>query len=246
MSSNRPLQISDWFLNGTGVRMFIYYENRIPQDGPVVVVSNHRSFMDPLLLMKGLRHPIRIACHHYMSQVPVMREIVDQIGGFPLDTLEKRRYSFLRQATDLLLSRQWVGIFPEGAQPMVKLTSPNEVGEFQRGFAHLLLRAPVHNLAVLPVAIASEEESVSSALPLWFLRFFDPSEPLFDQAGWHPMVVYSRAKVLVGHPHWITPKQRQQYQGKQAKKVVNELTGYCREEIAELLALGSRGDAGMG
>lgn len=235
MSSDSPLQISRVLLAAMGTRLFIYHEDRIPNDAALVVVSNHRSFMDAPLLMAGLGHSVRIACHHYMGQVPVMREIVTQLGCFPLKEPERRGHAFFQQATELLEQNQWVGLFPEGAQPMVTLTNPAEVGKFQKGFAHLALRAPVRNLAVLPVAIASLDETANSAVPLGFLRLFDPSEPLFEQPGWHPMVVYKRVAVLIGQPIWITAKQRQQYQGKQARKVVADITTSCRDEISKLL-----------
>jgi 1-acyl-sn-glycerol-3-phosphate acyltransferase len=235
MFFNSPLQNSRSLLAAMGTQMFIYHEDRIPTDSAVVVVSNHRSFMDAPLLMAGLGHSIRIACHHYMGQVPVMQEIVKQLGCFPLEEPEYRQQAFLKQATRLLTTHQWVGVFPEGAQPMVQLTKPHEVGRFQRGFAHLALRAPVKDLAILPVAIASLEETVNSTVPLRLLRLFDPSEPLFEQPGRHPMVLHHRVSVLVGHPYWITPKHREQYQGKQAKKVVAHVADTCRDEIAKLL-----------
>lgn len=132
---------------------------------------------------------------------------------------------------------------------MVQKTSPSQVGEFQRGFAHLALRTdkstkstliqpPLQNLAVLPVAIATFEESVYPAVPLQLLRLFDPSEPLFNQMGWHPLVIYHRVKVLVGEPYWVTPLQRQQYRSKQGKAVASELNHYCQTTIAQLLQQG--------
>ncbi len=218
-----------------GTRMYIYHEDRIPDQGAVLVVSNHRSFLDAPLLMAALGHPLRIACHHYMGQVPVMQEIVRQLGCFPLEEPDNRQQAFFRQATQLLQAQQWVGVFPEGAEPMVRLTKPSEMNKFHRGFAHLALRAPVENLAVLPVALASLEETVNSAVPLRLLRLFDPSEPLFEQPGWHPMVLPRRVAVLVGRPYWITQKQREQYQGKQARTAISDITNTCRDEIAQLL-----------
>jgi 1-acyl-sn-glycerol-3-phosphate acyltransferase len=238
MSLDSPLQISRSLLAAMGTQIFLYYENRIPHDSAVVVVSNHRSFMDAPLLMAALGHPIRIACHHYMGQVPVMRGIVKQLGCFPLEEPENRQQAFLQQATKLLEANQWVGVFPEGAQPMVQLTQPSEITKFHRGFAHLALRSSVRNLAILPVAIASLEETVNSAVPLRLLRLFDPSEPLFEQPGWHPMVMHQRVAVLVGNPVWITQKQRENYQGKQAKPVVSHIVNTCRDEIAKLLYQG--------
>ena len=246
MSANSPLQISHGLLAALGTRVFRYYEDRIPESGPLLVVSNHRSFMDAPILMRSVERPIRFACHHYMGQVPVMREIVTgQLGCFPLEVPEYRQQSFFRQAIKLLQTSQAVGVFPEGTKPMVRFSDPHDIGEFQRGFAHLALRAslggelaPVADLAVLPVAVASLQEVTTSAVPLKLLSLFDPSEPLFDQGGWHPLVVYSRVAVFIGRPRWITQSQKQQYQGKQAKTVVADLTDHCREEIAQLLRQG--------
>ncbi|MEO6860648.1 MAG: lysophospholipid acyltransferase family protein [Microcoleus sp.] len=239
MSSDRTLLISRCFLAGVGTQMFVHHQQRIPQESPVLVVSNHRSFLDPVVLTAGLGRSIRFACHHYMGQVPVVREVVTIFGAFPLEAPEQRQQHFFSQATALLQSGEMVGVFPEGAEPMVNVTQPNTMGKFQRGFAHLALRAAVPDLAVLPVAIASiEEESVRSGLPLKLLSLFDPSEPLFDRAGWHPVIVYQRVNVLIGRPYWITVDRQQQYRGKKAKAVVAELTEHCQGEIAQLLDRG--------
>ncbi|WP_392477184.1 lysophospholipid acyltransferase family protein [Nostoc sp. C110] len=239
MSRNSPLEISRALVAALSTQMFRYYEDRIPQDASVLVVSNHRSFMDALILMTALSSPIRFACHHYMGQVPVMREIVtDQLGCFPLEETQNRQQSFFSQSQLLLQSKQMVGVFPEGTAPMVKFTQPNQVGEFQRGFAHLALRADVQDLAILPIAIASLEEVNTNGFPLRLLSVFDPSEPLFNQAGWHPLVIYRRVAVLIGRPYWITPQHQKKYHGKQARTVVAELTEHCHGEISHLLRQG--------
>lgn len=240
MFAEAPLSVSQFLLGVMGTQLSVYHENRIPQAQAVVVVSNHRSFMDVLILIKALERPIRVACHHYMGETPILREIVHLLGCFPLEEPNRRQQFFFQQATELLQAGQWVGIFPEGASPMVKLTQPDQINRFHRGFAHLALRATVPNLAVLPVAIASVEERINSTFPLRLLSLFDPSEPLFQQAGLHPMAIYQRANVLIGRPYWINNQQRQQYQGKQIKQVLIELTEYCRTEIADLLRVGCR------
>jgi 1-acyl-sn-glycerol-3-phosphate acyltransferase len=237
MSPDNPLKISQSLLTATGTQMFVYHEDRIPgRDCSVIVVSNHRGFMDTLLLMAALKHPIRMACHHYMGRVPMMRLAIEQIGGFPLKAPEHRQQAFFEQATQLLEQRQWVGLFPEGAGPMVHLTKPNEMRKFHRGFVHLALRTSIQNLAILPVAIGSFEETVlKTTLPLPLLRLVDPSEPLFAKAGWHPLVLHHRVAVSIGNPYWITPKDRKRYQGKDARKVVSEITKTCQDEISNLL-----------
>lgn len=235
MIFNSPLLISQQLLSLLGTRAFFYHRDRVPQNGAVLVVSNHRSFMDAPLLMATLNRSVRFACHHYMGQVPLMREVVTRLGCFPLDAPDQRQQTFFHQAIQLLQTQQAVGIFPEGTEPMVQSTNPHHIGQFQRGFAHLALRAPIQDLAILPVAIASHDETNNVAVPLKLLSWFDPSEPLFNQEGWHPMVIYQKVDMIVGRPLWITPAQRESYQGKQAKNVVADLTHYCHEEIDRLL-----------
>lgn len=218
--------------------MFVHYQNRIPREGPVLVASNHRSFMDAPILMAAINRPIRFACHRYMGQVPVLREIVTQLGCFPLEVPEKRQQGFFQQAIPLLQAREMVGIFPEGTSPMLRPTNPTEVGPFQRGFAHLAFKAPVTDLAVLPVAIAAIDEATYSPMPTKILSLFDPSEPLFHQDGWHPVVIYRRVNVFIGRPYWITRPCRESYQGKQGKTMVGNLVDRFQTEIADLLRLG--------
>jgi 1-acyl-sn-glycerol-3-phosphate acyltransferase len=238
MALDRPLHVSRFLLISLGIRMFVEGRDRVPSDSPMLVVSNHRSFLDAPLLMAALNRPIRFACHHYMGQVPVMRDVVQQLGCFPLDDVEHRQQSFFHQSIDLLKTRQAVGIFPEGTSPMIHKTDRYEMGEFHRGFAHLALKAPVPDLAVLPVAISVQSETVTSAVPLKLLSFFDPSEPLFNQEGWHPMVLYQRVNLLIGRPIWMTSTQRKKYQGKSARSRVDELSDRCHDEIRNLLKQG--------
>lgn len=221
-----------------GVQVSLYHSERVPKHGSLLVVSNHRSFLDAPLMMVAAGQPVHFACHHYMGEVPVMRDVVKALGGFPLDRPGQRSRSFFKQSTALLKDNRAVGIFPEGTDPMVQLTSPQQVGEFQRGFAHLALRAPIDKLSILPVAIASLEETQGIPIPLQVLSWFDPSEPLFDQSGWHPAVLYRRVNLLVGQPIQITDEHRRHYQGKQAAALAAELTETCQAEVAGLLQQG--------
>lgn len=232
-----PLALSHSLLTLFGTQIKTHYFARLPAT-QAIVISNHRSFLDAPVLMQALQRPIRFACHHYMGQVPLLRELVEQLGGFPLAESKQRQSSFFRQSVRLLQSQQSVGIFPEGTRPMVEIGHPRQVYPFQRGFAHLALRAPIADLVVLPVAIAADEPGFISPIPLRLFGWFDPSEPLFDQPGFHPVVIYNRVDVWVGKPIKVTPIQRQQYRGKQAGEIVEALTTDCQQAIAQLLQQG--------
>lgn len=230
-----PLFVSQQFLSTLGTNISVSRQDRIPANSAVLVVSNHRSFMDAALLMVALNLPIHFACHHYMGQVPIMGEVVNQLGFLPLDEPKQSYNTFFDRASLLLQNRQAIGIFPEGTTPMVQETSPNSIGKFQRGFAHLALRAPVENLIILPIAIAARQELNASLFPVRWLQLFDPSEPLFDRPDWHPLVLYHQVQVSIGAPISITSTQKQDYHGRQALKWVKELTEHCQQEIRSLI-----------
>jgi 1-acyl-sn-glycerol-3-phosphate acyltransferase len=88
--------------------------------------------MDAPTLMAALNRPIRFACHHYMGQVPVMREIVTgQLGCFPWKFQNIGSRAFFQQALKLLQASGG-RVFPEGTKPMVRFIPPNQMGEFER------------------------------------------------------------------------------------------------------------------
>jgi 1-acyl-sn-glycerol-3-phosphate acyltransferase len=238
MTLNRSQLIARSLLTTLNIKTNLYYEHRIPHDIPVIVISNHRSFLDAILLINFVPYRLRIACHHYMGQTPGLKELVNLLDCFPLATSQQKQQQFFSQAATKLATRQWVGLFPEGTKPMIERTQPQEIGKFQRGFAHLAYKMPFNNLAILPVAIASVSETIYSTIPIRWLTIFDASEPLFDRDDLHPMVMYHRVNLLFGHPYLINFQKKQQYQGKQAKYLVSSLTNYCQTKITELLKEG--------
>jgi 1-acyl-sn-glycerol-3-phosphate acyltransferase len=238
MLSFTPHLIAQSLISSINLNLTRSYTSRIPQDIPTIVVSNHRSFLDAPILIKTIPNPLRIACHHYMGKIPVVREIVDSLGCFPLSSAENRQRDFFDQASQLLTSRQWVGLFPEGTKPMIEPTAPHEINQFQRGFAHLAWKVPIAHLVVLPVAIASLEETNYPSIPIRWLQQLDQNEPFFERQGLHPMLVYHRVHVLIGRPYLINSLQKQEYKGKQARQLSLELTNYCQDQITELLREG--------
>ena len=238
MLSFTPRLVAHSLISAVNLNLTLSYANRIPQDLPTIFVSNHRSFLDAPILIQAFPYSLRIACHHYMGQTPLVRELVNSLGCFPLAQTSQRQRQFLSQASNLLTSRQWVGLFPEGTKPMIEPTAPHEISEFQRGFAHLAWKTPVPSLAVLPVAIASLSETTLPTIPIHWLKKFDQEEPFFQRQGFHPMLIYHRVKVLIGRPYLIDVNQKKQYRGKQAKKLATDLTQYCQNQITELLQEG--------
>lgn len=121
---------------------------------------------------------------------------------------------------------------------MVEPTQPDQVSPFHRGFAHLALRSPIDELKIVPTAIIALEEKHQDTVPFKLLGWFDPSEPLFQQNGRHPAVIYRRVAVIIGKPITIGKLSRQAYHGKQAGKAATELTDTCHHAVSSLLKTG--------
>lgn len=238
MTVDTPLHLSRSLLGAVGTTVSLHNVERIPAGSRILVVSNHRSLLDAPLLMAAMNRSVRFVCHYYMSRVPLLREMVSAMGAFPLEAPHQRQSNFFQQSAELLQSRQVVGVFPEGAQPMVQVNAANQLSPFHRGFAHLALRAPVDDLAILPIAIASTEERQGKLAPLKLFRLFDPSEPLFRCGGWHSAVIYRRVDLLFGHPLRIDAALREQYRGRHGAPLARDLTRACRDQIAGLLTQG--------
>jgi 1-acyl-sn-glycerol-3-phosphate acyltransferase len=216
--------------------MDVQVENpeRIPTSGPLLIVCNHRSFLDPFLLTSFLQTPINFVCHRYMGNVPILKEVLQSCGGFPL-TNNDWYPDLLQHSTQLLDRGKTIGIFPEGAAPMLNTPAPQGIVTFNRGFAHLALQAKAADLQILPVAIFSQSEKQWPAVPLSLLHHLDPAEPLFKQGGWHPAVLYQEVSIRIGQPLAIAP-YRQHYSGRQASTVVRDLTATLSGQVTDLLA----------
>lgn len=226
-----PLDLSRGLLQLMGTKLTVSGQQKVPYNVPTILVSNHRSPLDAPVLMAGLDREVAFVCHQYMKHVPMLRDVVRQFGAFPLDTPHR----FFRQGYKRLRRQEMLGIFPEGARSMVELRSPRKINPFHRGFAHLALRAPIEPLALLPVALASNDVGFESPIPLSLLGWFDPDEPLFQQGGGHPLVFYRQVEVRVGEPIWVTARDRQEYTGRHGTEFAQQLTDSCWSAVNELL-----------
>ena len=101
---DHPLHISRWLLSAIDTKITVNYQHRIPSTDAVMLISNHRSLLDAPVLMAALNRPVRFACHHYMSQVPILREMIMNLGAFPLDAPQQRQKKFFSPSHQLIKS----------------------------------------------------------------------------------------------------------------------------------------------
>jgi 1-acyl-sn-glycerol-3-phosphate acyltransferase len=120
----------------------------LPDDGPVLVISNHVSYVDFLILMATVRRPHRFVIWHAFTKLPVAGALTRQYQAIPVNNEEAERASLVgtfRQISAALRAGEAVVIFPEGGLPYEPGLQP-----FMRGLEIVLRRDPV---PVVPVAI---------------------------------------------------------------------------------------------
>ncbi|HEX4233495.1 MAG TPA: MFS transporter [Caldimonas sp.] len=123
-------------------------DENIPIEGAAILVSNHVSFIDPVLLMAASPRPIRFIMDHAIFRTPVLGWFFKLAKAIPIapQKADARTYeqAFAR-AKEVLDSGDLLCIFPEGA-----ISRDGELAEFKGGVMRLLATNPV---PVVPVAL---------------------------------------------------------------------------------------------
>jgi 1-acyl-sn-glycerol-3-phosphate acyltransferase len=137
-----------WVLVSIMYRVKVRGLENIPERGPALIVCNHVSFMDPLVIGGSVRRPVRFVMDHNIFKVPVLNFIFRTARAIPIAPAHEDRGE-LQKAFDRidaeLAEGEVVCIFPEG-----KLTRDGEMNEFKRGVEKILERRPV---PVVPMAL---------------------------------------------------------------------------------------------
>ena len=134
--------------------------DNIPDQGPVVLVCNHITYVDFMLLAGAVRRPLRFVMHRSFYDWPVIRFVCQVGGAVPIATKEEDATVYdeaFERIREGLASNEIFCIFPEG-----RLTPTGEMMPFQRGIERILRESPVQ---VVPVALSGLWGSYFSKAP---------------------------------------------------------------------------------
>ena len=122
----------------------------IPLDGPLVIVANHVTYADPVLVSIPVRRPVHYMAWNALFDVPGLSWLIRRLRAFPVE-IESADPRATREAVRLLQSGAAVMIFPEGGRSV-----DGRLGRFKPGAFRLAcsLAAPL-----LPVTIVGGHES---------------------------------------------------------------------------------------
>ena len=129
-------------------RVSVTGRQHIPEQGAALIVANHVSYVDALILMGTSTRPVRFVMDKSISELPVLKHVFRHAGVIPICSPRKCAETYKRafeQIEQALNNDEVVCIFPEG-----RLTSNGELGEFRPGVEKILKRTPV---PVIPMAL---------------------------------------------------------------------------------------------
>jgi 1-acyl-sn-glycerol-3-phosphate acyltransferase len=121
----------------------------VPRRGPVIIASNHRSFLDPFVIACMARRPMYyVAKKELFLYNRVLGWLLASLGAFPVDR-GAGDSDFIDTAKAILARGDIVLIFPEGTR-----TRPGSLGTPRRGVGRLALES---GAPVVPVAVLGTE-----------------------------------------------------------------------------------------
>jgi 1-acyl-sn-glycerol-3-phosphate acyltransferase len=142
------LRLVMWVLVHTIYRVRTTGLENIPNSGAAVLVCNHVTYMDPLLIGARVRRPIRFVMHKHIFQIPLLATLFRLNKAIPIASA-KTDPEGLKLALDRVASEleagQLVVIFPEG-----HLTHDGDIDTFRTGIEQIIARTPV---PVIPLAV---------------------------------------------------------------------------------------------
>ena len=142
------LRFLAWLLSHSLYRVSHSGLDQIPEHGPALIVCNHVSYVDSLLLGGAVRRPIRFIMDHEIYQVPGLNLLFRVSETIPIAGRKADAAAYdnaMREIAAALEAGDLLCIFPEG-----RLTDDGAIDQFRRGVETIVATTPV---PVVPMAL---------------------------------------------------------------------------------------------
>jgi 1-acyl-sn-glycerol-3-phosphate acyltransferase len=121
---------------------------RIPDEGPAVIVCNHVSYVDALVIAAACPRPVRFVMDHRIFKLPILSFVFRTSRTIPIASAKEDPEMMERAFAEVakaLREGDLVAIFPEG-----RITDTGELYPFRPGIKRILDATPV---PVVPMAL---------------------------------------------------------------------------------------------
>jgi 1-acyl-sn-glycerol-3-phosphate acyltransferase len=148
------MRFLSWLLVRALYRLRLHgIERQVPDEGAALLVCNHVSYMDALILSAAMPRPVRFVMYWKIFEIPVMKWIFRTAKAIPIAGARENPELMQRAFDDIdaaLAEGELVCIFPEGA-----LTQDGNIAPFKSGVEKILERAAAngHPVPVVPMAL---------------------------------------------------------------------------------------------
>jgi 1-acyl-sn-glycerol-3-phosphate acyltransferase len=131
-------------------RFRVLGDENIPDHGPAVIISNHVSFVDAVLIMAASPRPIRFIMDHRIFATPVLGTVFRLAKAIPIAPRSEAPHTYeaaFATARQVLNEGDLLGIFPEGS-----ITRDGQLQPFKGGVLKILQADPV---PVIPIGLSN-------------------------------------------------------------------------------------------
>jgi 1-acyl-sn-glycerol-3-phosphate acyltransferase len=150
-------------------RLTVEGVDSLPASGPLLVVGNHDSHWDPVMvgIAARRRRQIRALAKAQLWEVPGLSPILDGMGQVPIER-GKGDAAALSKAIEILRAGACIGVFPEGTR------SRGKVLRARSGVGRLALEVPEAHVSLVAIEGTSDLTGFPRR-PRLRIRFFDPA-----------------------------------------------------------------------
>lgn len=163
----------------------IYYPRytgfeKIPKTGAAILICNHVSYVDGLIIAAGCNRPVRFIIDTHIYNVPVVHYFMKWNRAIPILPTRESVTHALEEISAGIKAGDLICIFPEG-----QLTYTGSLGRFKTGIESIIRRDPA---PVYPIALTGLWGSIFSRKYLGSIRRFIPKH------------IFKRVHAICGDP----------------------------------------------
>jgi len=154
----------------------------IPDEGPAILVCNHVSFADSLVIAGAIRRPVRFVIYYKIFKIPILNFIFRSVKAIPIAGAREDIAMLKKAYADISLALRngdLICLFPEG-----EITKDGEIQSFKPGIKKMLKRDAV---PVIPMALSG----------LWGSLFSRKDGPILKR---RPRKLFAKITVALSEP----------------------------------------------
>lgn len=186
------MQLEQFYRTCARILLNILYDidligfEKIPHTGPILIIANHVSYLDGLLIQTACKRQVRFLIDRYIYEKPGINYFMKHNRAIPILPQKDNVNQALETISEGLEQGDAIGIFPEG-----QITYTGHLSRFKPGIEWIIERDPV---PIYPIAIKGLWGSI-------FSRKYIKSRHRFFPKKFRPKVTLKCGDVI--HPEHV-------------------------------------------